>query len=697
MSTYVGETVYYAIRSTGNDAWYVWVDDVTLPDGSFEGFENTAAGWPGWTIINYGVPNQWFSVNSGLYPTCSPPEGIAMAEYNSWDVASGNAADLLKTGTPVDFTSAYQMKFKMMHGLYSADDVIYPLLSADGVNWWYDGTGFYQYDGSTGWKEETMDYSLLINYLGGPGYYYIGFEAVSDFGYNMFIDDISVSEFSVIPDGNPADNTMSKTITLSFEHDVGVTAITEPTGPGAKADAWLQYDNGVYANAFGSTTGQIYGANRFTPTEVGAYVGWSLDTIMWKHYGAESFTGEVRVYDAGSATAPGPMITSEPFTVTGAGWFNITLSNPVTITGSDIWLCVEGTHASGQYPLECSAPGIVGKTLFFSADGVTWYDEVAAGYNYAFEFRGHVAEPAPPGGNWPPGTYPVEGIVQNLGVTYDESNFDVNTQIKAPNGTIFYDNTVTITDVLAPGGTKIVSFPDFTIPDHNTWEGKYTLTMKTMLAGDDHSSNDKKTLTFTIERPDIYPPVTTYSISGTMGQNGWYISHPVVTLTAIDPDGKWPSGVNHTYIKIDSGAWTEYTVPVTIPGDGTHTVQYYSVDKAGNVEGTQTAPAFKVDTTPPVWVSYTFTAQNAMKNKWLCEADVTDASSGIVLVEFYVDDALVNSTTVTPYTFLFEGKPTNNSQAIAYDAAGNSALSPVATSFEMSQQQQSLNLQTKLN
>ena len=75
-----------------------------------------------------------------------------------------------------------------------------------------------------------------------------------------------------------------------------------------------------------------------------------------------------------------------------------------------------------------------------------------------------------------------------------------------------------------------------------------------------------------------------------MGQNGWYISHPVVTLTAYDPQGKAQSGVNHTYYIIDSGTQQEYTAPFTVPGDGTHVVKYWSVDKAGNAEAQHTVP-----------------------------------------------------------------------------------------------------------
>jgi hypothetical protein len=108
-----------------------------------------------------------------------------------------------------------------------------------------------------------------------------------------------------------------------------------------------------------------------------------------------------------------------------------------------------------------------------------------------------------------------------------------------------------------------------------------------------------------------------------------------------------------------------------------------------------------MDKTAPVFTNYSFTPLNFMKNKWLCSATVEDATSGVVLVEFYVDDALVGSATETPYEFEFDGKPTNNSQALAYDAAGNSALSAIAQYYEMGYQQQSqptlkLNQQTKL-
>jgi hypothetical protein len=679
MSAYVGETVWFAVHSNAYDWYYVYVDDVTFPDGSFEGFEGGTPGvaghWPSFNQYTYGTTtDQWFPVTSGINPTCTPPEGTYMAEYNSYSISSGNSAELDGT-VLIDFTTATQMKFKMMHDLNTwGDDIIYPLLSADGVNFWYDGTAFHRNDGTTGWKTETMDYSFLIGYLGGPGNYYIGFYGLSAYGVNMFIDDISVSVYSSIPDGNPANNVMSKTVTLSYEHDVGVAAITEPTGPILKDEAWLQYDNGVYYTAFGSTTGEIYGANRFTPAEVGGYIGWTLDTVMWKKYNPSTISGTIEIYDAGTSAVPGALITSEAFTCGAAGWYNITLSNPVTITGNDMWLCVHVTHPLGEYPIESSAPGITTKTAWFSSDGATWYDLPTLGYDVAWELRGHVASGGGGEQTWLPGTFPVAGIVKNLGVTYDESNFDVNAQITNNTGVVVYDNTVTVTDILAPGATAAVTFPDITIENTSAAEGTYKLTMKTMLVGDDHTTNDKKTMNFIIQRLDITAPITTATVTGTMGQANWYISTVTVTLAAVDPagPGKFISGVKNIYYKVDTGDWTVYTTPIAVSTDGPHTVYYYADDNAGNVE-TEKSVAFKIDKTAPT-ITITATAQNILKNKWLLVAEVSDAQSGVVKVEFYVADALVGTVNATPWEFLYLGTD-NPAQGIAYDAAGNSAIS----------------------
>jgi len=409
-----------------------------------------------------------------------------------------------------------------------------------------------------------------------------------------------------------------------------------------------------------------------------------VDTIMWKHFGTEPFSGTVRIYDAGSAIEPGAMLTSEPFSISGAGWFNVTLTTPIYISGNDLWLCVEGTHETGEYPLECSEPGITGKTAFFSTDGTTWYDLPGLGYDVAWEIRGHLY-------CWEPGTFPVEGIIKNFGVTYSEVGFPINAQFTNDSGDIFYDETIIVTKLLAPGENTTVIFPDVVIPENVSWYGRTTLTMRTQLVGDDHPENDKKTISWYIPPPiDDVPPVTNATVTGTIGQNEWFISNVHVTLIAIDycPEGGYPLGVNNTFYKIDFGDWQEYSLPITVDTDGYHTVYFYSDDNQipPNVEEEKNI-SFKIDTTAPEINTFTVTAQNALKTRWLFEADTTDVTSGIVLLEFYADDALVCSTNEAHYEFLVEQK-ISTAQCIVYDAAGNSKMSEVVTSYEYGSQQQ---------
>ena len=307
---------------------------------------------------------------------------------------------------------------------------------------------------------------------------------------------------------------------------------------------------------------------------------------------------------------------------------------------------------------------------------------VLQGLNSAYDLCKGEEYPPP---NWPPGTYQVAGIVKNLGVTYDESNFDVNTQIKAPNGTIFYDNTVTVTDVLAPGATTFVTFPDFTIPDVAAWEGKYTLTMKTMLAGDDHPNNDKKQFTYCIVIEPHIPPYTWADLYGTMGKNGWFISNVTVVLYAIDYKF-WPSGVNHTYYKIDNGDWNEYFYPFNVSDDGHRVVYFYSVDKdiPPNVEETKEID-FDIDQTVP---SISMSTEKVGFKQWKFIATVSDETSGPCLVQCYIDDMwLGNITAPGPYEWSWTGKGNHTVTGIVYDNAGNSAENDVVFSYSLNEYQ----------
>ncbi|GAA2109825.1 hypothetical protein GCM10009780_64570 [Actinomadura alba] len=118
------------------------------------------------------------------------------------------------------------------------------------------------------------------------------------------------------------------------------------------------------------------------------------------------------------------------------------------------------------------------------------------------------------------------------------------------------------------------------------------------------------------------------------GANGWYTGPVTVSLAATD-DG---TGVARTEYQLDGGAWTAYTEPVTVSGDGSHTVAYRSADKAGNVETARTL-AIKIDAIAPLTTAAFAPANDA---GWHAGAvpvtlSATDATSGIDATQYKLD------------------------------------------------------------
>ncbi|GEM_PF-953426 len=100
------------------------------------------------------------------------------------------------------------------------------------------------------------------------------------------------------------------------------------------------------------------------------------------------------------------------------------------------------------------------------------------------------------------------------------------------------------------------------------------------------------------EPPDRTAPVTGISLSGTLGNNGWYRSDVVVALTAADKTGG--SGVGAIKYSLDGGsAWLTYSSPLTISAQGATLILARSWDKAGNDEGPPAFREVKIDKTPP--------------------------------------------------------------------------------------------------
>jgi len=199
-------------------------------------------------------------------------------------------------------------------------------------------------------------------------------------------------------------------------------------------------------------------------------------------------------------------------------------------------------------------------------------------------------------------------------------------------------------------------------------------------SGNENTSSIKA---FEIIEPDTTPPVTTHDFDGTVGENNWYVSDVIVTLTATDD----ASGVEFTYYQIDSDDWQEYTGSFLVTEDGIHNLKYYSVDYVGNEETVKGPFDFKIDQTAP---TINLTVEKTGLIKWLLTATVSDETSGVAKVEFYLDGEYLGNVTEPPYEW--ECTKQGIARAIVYDNAGNEAISnEVPVSYSQSQSQSSSN------
>lgn len=109
----------------------------------------------------------------------------------------------------------------------------------------------------------------------------------------------------------------------------------------------------------------------------------------------------------------------------------------------------------------------------------------------------------------------------------------------------------------------------------------------------DFEGNEEQIDSTTI-KIDKTSPTTTFNSEGTCGNEGWYVSDVMVSMSSGD-DG---SGVEHMYCRINEGAWLEYQEPFWLRTTGTYSIEYYSIDKAGNEESVKNY-VLKIDQDPP--------------------------------------------------------------------------------------------------
>jgi hypothetical protein len=112
------------------------------------------------------------------------------------------------------------------------------------------------------------------------------------------------------------------------------------------------------------------------------------------------------------------------------------------------------------------------------------------------------------------------------------------------------------------------TLPSFTAPD-----GVWYLCVRSQ----DRAENIASGYYSEVWKIDTTSPATTMNLSGSE-ENGWYAAGVTVTLSTTDAG----SGTDLTQYRVDGGSWQDYAGPFTISSNGSHVIDIFSIDLAGN-------------------------------------------------------------------------------------------------------------------
>ncbi|KAA0008735.1 MAG: hypothetical protein FE042_01220 [Thermoplasmata archaeon] len=449
------------------------------------------------------------------------------------------------------------------------------------------------------------------------------------------------NDFAMIEDS--FDTSAFGKVTLSFKTWYRIL-------PGDYGYVEVSTDNGTCWQIVATYTGQLNWTNvtlnisaykstgmkirfRFVSNETGVERGWIIDDVSLM---GDSITLFEDDFESGT----------DGWIIEYAGdWWHITTRRYHSESHS--WWC--GDELSGRYMPNLNNALMMRETIdlskSFGADIIFW-----TWYNFSSGDEGYLEVSEDGGATW--------------------------TIVKSFTGMSSTDST--------PGWTKVLCVLD-------SWAGK-NIKIRFRFSSDSTAESEGWYIddVRVLAKIDKEPPVTTHSLSGTMGLNDWYISPVTITLTADDGDG---SGVEHIYYCLDGCGIEVYTSPITVSTGGPHTLEYWSVDKVGNQEAHHTI-TFKIDTVNPTVEISQPTPGIYVKGRKIwpifgifkcpftliigsidVKVNANDENSGVDRVEFYIDEDLLNTDTEEPYEWTWNERVffTHTITVKVYDKAGLTA------------------------
>ncbi len=615
----------------GNNGWYRSSVTVSLSASDASGVTATYYRLNGGSWQTYGTP---FSVSA---------DGSTQIEYYSVDTES-NTETAQSSTVKVDRTAP-----NTSSSLSTYTVTLTPSDATSGVH-----RTFFRVDGGS-WSLYSAAFSA-----GTSGQHTVEFNSTDNAGNVEGTKQISVGTADTTPptttaslagtSGQNAWYVSSVTVTLTASDASGIASRNYRIDGGS----WTSYSSPFAVSTDGTHTIEYYSVDSLGNTEITKSVNLKIDTVKpntsssvslytvslsasdatsgvyrtfyridsgaWTLY-SSSFSagtsgqhtvqfnstdnaGNVEVTKqvmVGSSDSTPPTTTASLAGTSGQnGWY--TSSVTVTLTASD-----SGGVASRHYRIDSGSWNIYSVAFSVSTEG-----------SHTIEFYS----------------------IDNAGNT--ESTKSVNLKIdsiKPSSSSSVSTYTVTLTASDATSGV----FRTFYRIDSGAWtlyatpfvagtSGQHTVQFNST----DNAGNVEVTKQVTVGSSDSTPPTTTASLAGTSGQNGWYTSSVTVTLTASDS-----GGVASRHYRIDSGSWNIYSVPFTLNTEGSHTVEFYSIDNAGNTESTKSVN-LKIDTIKP--------SSSSSVSSYTLTLSASDATSGVDHIYYRVGPSGSYSLYTDPFS-----------------------------------------------
>lgn len=171
------------------DTEKIWIGSVSLPFA--DSFTDASFG-SAWTAESVKGSKNWEPKASTSYPTTTPQDGDGgYAWYNSYNASREDSARLMTPEIIASSATNPMLEFYFMGNNNSYSDYVKLQIQKDGGEWTdVEGATWYPKElKKEGWFKIEVP---LLNEIAGCEKFRVGFTAVSAYGYNMAIDNVTI-------------------------------------------------------------------------------------------------------------------------------------------------------------------------------------------------------------------------------------------------------------------------------------------------------------------------------------------------------------------------------------------------------------------------------------------------------------------------------------------------------------------------